>query len=101
MSSPVCGYRGVFDDPENISYANSWRCALKAPAHPLVRLMRCGSCRWPIGDTLTIGEENFWVRSGFARMMWEDCHLWLGRGVPPAVNHSQPLKGGCHGHKRS
>ncbi|OUK85134.1 phage tail protein [Escherichia coli] len=37
------------------------------------------------GDTLTIGEENFWVD----RVSPDDggsCHLWLGRGVPPAVN---------------
>ncbi|MBC0310802.1 hypothetical protein FSF52_024175, partial [Escherichia coli] len=37
------------------------------------------------GDTLTIGEENFWVD----RISPDDggsCHLWLGRGVPPAVN---------------
>ncbi|WP_222149467.1 head-tail joining protein, partial [Escherichia coli] len=37
------------------------------------------------GDTLTIGEENFWVD----RVTPDDggsCHLWLGRGGPPAVN---------------
>lgn len=37
------------------------------------------------GDTLTIGEENFWID----RISPDDggsCHLWLGRGVPPAVN---------------
>ena len=37
------------------------------------------------GDTLTIGEENFWID----RVSPDDggsCHLWLGRGVPPAVN---------------
>ena len=37
------------------------------------------------GDTLTIGEENFWID----RISTDDggsCHLWLGRGVPPAVN---------------
>ena len=55
--------RGVFDDPENISYAGQLRR----------------------GDTLTIGEENFWID----RISPDDggsCHLWLGRGVPPAVN---------------
>ncbi len=36
--------RGVFDDPENISYAGG-ACALKAPARPcLSGLMMCGSC---------------------------------------------------------
>ncbi len=36
--------RGVFDDPENISYAGQG-CALKAPARPcLSGLMMCGSC---------------------------------------------------------
>ncbi len=45
------------------------------------------------GDTLTIGEENFWID----RISPDDggsCHLWLGRGVPPAVNRRR-WKGGC------
>ncbi|EFG1270032.1 phage tail protein, partial [Escherichia coli] len=37
------------------------------------------------GDTLTINGEMFWVD----RVSPDDggsCYLWLGRGVPPAVN---------------
>ncbi|HDP8137807.1 TPA: phage tail protein, partial [Escherichia coli] len=36
------------------------------------------------GDTLTIGEENFWID----RVSPDDggsCHLWLERGAPPAT----------------
>ena len=66
--------RGVFDDPENISYAGQG-----------VRVEVSSPSLFVRGDTLTIGEENFWID----RVSPDDggsCHLWLGRGVPPAVN---------------
>ncbi|WP_137648868.1 head-tail joining protein [Escherichia albertii] len=65
--------RGVFDDPENIGSSPS----LFVRTDDVRQLRR--------GDTLTIGEENFWVD----RVTPDDggsCHLWLGRGGPPAVN---------------
>ena len=75
--------RGVFDDPENISYAGMGvRVEGSSPSlfvrSDAVRLVRRG-------DTLTIGDENFWID----RISPDDggsCHLFLGRGVPPAVN---------------
>ncbi len=77
--------RGVFDDPENISYAGQGvRVEGSSPSLFVRGLM---NRLWQLrrGDTLTIGEENFWVD----RVSPDDggsCHLWLGRGVPPAVN---------------
>ncbi|ENA72571.1 tail attachment protein [Escherichia coli 180200] len=47
-----------------------------------VRTDECGSCGVETPDHR---EENFWID----RVSPDDggsCHLWLGRGVPPAVN---------------
>ena len=75
--------RGVFDDPENISYAGQGVRVEGSSPFLFVRTDDVRQLRR--GDTLTIGEENFWVD----RVSPDDggsCHLWLGRGVPPAVN---------------
>lgn len=75
--------RGVFDDPENISYAGQGVRVEGSSPSLFVRTDDVRQLRR--GDTLTIGEENFWVD----RISPDDggsCHLWLGRGVPPAVN---------------
>ncbi|HAH1252894.1 TPA: phage tail protein [Escherichia coli] len=64
--------RGVFDDPENISYAGQG-----------VRVE--GSSPSLFVRTDEVRQENFWID----RISPDDggsCHLWLGRGVPPAVN---------------
>ena len=75
--------RGVFDDPENISYAGQGVRVEGSSPSLFVRTDDVRQLRR--GDTLTIGEENFWID----RISPDDggsCHLWLGRGVPPAVN---------------
>ncbi len=75
--------RGVFDDPENISYAGQGVRVEGSSPSLFVRTDEVRQLRR--GDTLTIGEENFWID----RVSPDDggsCHLWLGRGVPPAVN---------------
>lgn len=75
--------RGVFDDPENISYAGQGVRVEGSSPSLFVRTDDVRQLRR--GDTLTIGEENFWID----RVSPDDggsCHLWLGRGVPPAVN---------------
>ena len=75
--------RGVFDDPENISYAGQGVRVEGSRPSLFVRTDDVRQLRR--GDTLTIGEENFWID----RISTDDggsCHLWLGRGVPPAVN---------------
>ncbi|EIX7010095.1 head-tail joining protein [Escherichia coli] len=75
--------RGVFDDPENISYAGQGVRVEGSSPSLFVRTDDVRQLRR--GDTLTIGEENFWID----RISTDDggsCHLWLGRGVPPAVN---------------
>ncbi|ECF6045179.1 phage tail protein [Salmonella enterica subsp. salamae] len=74
---------GVFDDPENISYAGPGVRVEGSSPSLFVRTDDVRQLRR--GDTLTIGEENFWID----RVSPDDggsCHLWLGRGVPPAVN---------------
>ena len=74
---------GVFDDPENISYAGPGVRVAGSRQSLFVRTDDVWQLRR--GDTLTIGEENFWID----RVSPDDggsCHLWLGRGVPPAVN---------------
>ncbi|KIU72858.1 head-tail joining protein [Bacillus thuringiensis Sbt003] len=71
------------DDPENISYAGQGVRVEGSSPSLFVRTDEVRQLRR--GDTLTIGEENFWVD----RVSPDDggsCHLWLGRGVPPAVN---------------
>ncbi len=83
--------RGVFDDPENISYAGQGVRVEGSSPSLFVRTDDVRQLRR--GDTLTIGEENFWID----RISPDDggsCHLWLGRGVPPAVNRRR-WKGGC------
>ncbi len=75
--------RGVFDDPENISYAGQGVRVEGSSPSLFVRTDDVRQLRR--GDTLTISEENFWVD----RVTPDDggsCHLWLGRGGPPAVN---------------
>ncbi|HDI3020227.1 TPA: phage tail protein [Cronobacter turicensis] len=75
--------RCVFDDPENISYAGPGVRVEGSSPSLFVRTDDVRQLRR--GDTLTIGEENFWID----RVSPDDggsCHLWLGRGVPPAVN---------------
>ncbi|SPW71893.1 minor capsid protein [Escherichia coli] len=83
VSSPGAVIRGVFDDPENISYAGQGVRVEGSSPSLFVRTDDVRQLRR--GDTLTIGEENFWID----RVSPDDggsCHLWLGRGVPPAVN---------------
>lgn len=75
--------RGVFDDPENISYAGQGVRVEGSSPSLFVRTDDVRQLRR--GDTLTIGEENFWID----RVSPDDggsCYLWLGRGAPPAVN---------------
>ena len=75
--------RGVFDDPEHISYAGQGVRVEGSSPSLFVRTDDVRQLRR--GDTLTIGEENFWVD----RVTPDDggsCHLWLGRGVPPVLN---------------
>ena len=67
--------RGVFDDPENISYAGQGVRVEGSSPSLFVRTDEVRQLRR--GDTLTIGEENFWVD----RVSPDDggsCHLWLG-----------------------
>ncbi|EFN5274906.1 phage tail protein, partial [Escherichia coli] len=69
--------RGVFDDPENISYAGQGVRVEGSSPSLFVRTDDVRQLRR--GDTLTIGEENFWID----RVSPDDggsCHLWLGRG---------------------
>ncbi|EGW8417511.1 phage tail protein [Salmonella enterica] len=75
--------RGVFDDPENISYAGMGVRVEGSSPSLFVRSDAVRQLRR--GDTLTIGDENFWID----RISPNDggsCHLWLGRGMPPAIN---------------
>ncbi|GDT37415.1 phage head-tail adaptor protein [Escherichia coli] len=51
--------RGVFDDPENISYAGQGVRVEGSSPSLFVRTDEVRQLRR--GDTLTIGEENFWV----------------------------------------
>ncbi len=70
--------RGVFDDPENISYAGQGVRVEGSSPSLFVRTDDVRQLRR--GDTLTIGEENFWVD----RISPDDggsCHLWLGRAA--------------------
>ena len=73
--------RGVFDDPENISYAGQGVRVEGSSPSLFVRTDDVRQLRR--GATLPLGEENFWID----RISTDDggsCHLWLGRGVPPA-----------------
>ena len=72
--------RGVFDDPENISYAGQGVRVEGSSPSLFVRTDDVRQLRR--GDTLTIGEENFWID----RVSPDDggsCYLWLNRGQPP------------------
>lgn len=51
--------RGVFDDPENISYAGQGVRVEGSSPSLFVRTDDVRQLRR--GDTLTIGEENFWI----------------------------------------
>ncbi|KDA76773.1 tail attachment domain protein [Escherichia coli 3-073-06_S3_C1] len=71
--------RGVFDDPENISYAGQGVRVEGSSPSLFVRTDDVRQLRR--GDTLTIGEENFWID----RVSPDDggsCYLWLNRGQP-------------------
>ncbi|RXJ97527.1 phage tail protein [Arcobacter sp. CECT 8989] len=76
-------FRVDCDAPSNSSRAGR---ALRGDGSSPFRFVRTEEVRQlRRGDALTIGEENFWV----GRVSPDDggsCHLWLGRGVPPAVN---------------
>ncbi|EFA2728955.1 phage tail protein [Escherichia coli] len=75
--------RGVFDDPENISYAGMGVRVEGSTPSLFVRTDTVRAVRR--GDTLTINGEMFWVD----RVSPDDggsCYLWLNRGQPPAVN---------------
>ncbi|WP_252355947.1 head-tail joining protein [Escherichia coli] len=75
--------RGVFDDPENISYAGQGVRVEGSSPSLFVRTDDVRQLRR--GDTLTINGEMFWVD----RVSPDDggsCYLWLNRGQPPAVN---------------
>ncbi|WP_395762585.1 head-tail joining protein [Escherichia coli] len=79
---PGAVIRGVFDDPENISYAGQGVRVEGSSPSLFVRTDDVRQLRR--GDTLTIGEENFWID----RVSPDDggsCHLWLERGAPPAT----------------
>ncbi len=74
---------GVFEDPENISYAGMGVRVDGSSPSLFVRTDDVRQVRR--GDTLTINGEAFWVD----RLSPDDggsCHLWLCRGQPPAVN---------------
>ncbi|GHL50006.1 hypothetical protein ECZU29_48560 [Escherichia coli] len=85
--------RGVFDDPENISYAGQGVRVEGSSPFLFVRTDDVRQLRR--GDTLTIG-ENFWID----RISPDDggsCHLWLGRAyrLPLTVAAER----GMYGHK--
>lgn len=72
---------GVFDDPENVSYAADGVRVEGASPSLFVETVRIRSLRRM--DTITIFNEPFWVE----RITPDDCgscYVWLGRGVPPA-----------------
>ena len=74
--------RGVFDDPENISYAGQGVRVEGSSPSLFVRTDDVRQLRR--GDTLTIGEENFWID----RVSPDDggsCYLWLNRGQPASL----------------
>ncbi len=88
--------RGVFDDPENISYAGQGVRVEGSSPSLFVRTDEVRQLRR--GDTLTIGEENFWV-DGFRRMMAEVVISGLDGAyrLPLTVAAER----GMYGHKRS
>lgn len=74
---------GIFDDPDSITLAGGGiRLEGSLPslfvsasiAHQLRRL-----------DTLTLGGEAYWV-DRIGPNDCGSCHLWLGKGLPPASN---------------
>lgn len=85
--------RGVFDDPENISYAGQGVRVEGSSPSLFVRTDDVRQLRR--GDTLTIGEENFWID----RMMAEAVISGLGGAyrLPLTVAAGR----GMYGHKRS
>lgn len=75
--------RGVFDDFENISYVGQGVRVEGFSSFLFVRIDEVRQLRR--GDTLIIGEENFWVD----RVSSDDggsCYFWFGRGVSFVVN---------------
>ncbi len=88
--------RGVFDDPENISYAGQGVRVEGSSPSLFVRTDDVRQLRR--GDTLTIGEENFWI-DRIRRMMAEAVISGLGGAyrLPLTVAAER----GMYGHKRS
>lgn len=88
--------RGVFDDPENISYAGQGVRVEGSSPSLFVRTDDVRQLRR--GDTLTIGEENFWI-DRIRRMMVEAVISGLGGAyrLPLTVAAER----GMYGHKRS
>ncbi len=88
--------RGVFDDPENISYAGQGVRVEGSSPSLFVRTDDVRQLRR--GDTLTIGEENFWI-DRISPGDGGSCHLWLGGAyrLPLTVAAER----GMYGHKRS
>ncbi|MDP0873486.1 head-tail joining protein [Klebsiella pneumoniae] len=74
--------RGVFEDPENISFATSGvRVEGSSPVFFVLSTAATGLKRH---DALSINGEAFWID----RVSPDDCgscHLWLERGTPPAT----------------
>src|SRR5699024_12131179 len=82
--------RGVFDDPENISYAGQ---GVRGEGSSPSLFVRTGDVRQlRRGDTLTIGGENVWI-DRVSPDVGGGCHPWRGRGVEPAVSRRR-RKGG-------
>ena len=72
---------GVFDDPENIGYADGG--VRIEGANPSLFVETSSIRHLRRMDTLTIAGEPFWVE----RVTPDDCgscYVWLDRGVPPA-----------------
>lgn len=72
---------GVFDDPENIGYADGGVRIEGASPSLFVETSSIRNLRRM--DIITIADEPFWVE----RITPDDCgscYVWLGRGEPPA-----------------
>ncbi|MDM3447997.1 head-tail joining protein [Citrobacter sp. Cb027] len=74
--------RGVFDDPENVSFAGGGvRVEGTSPVF-FVRMAAVAGLKRH--DALNINGEEFWID----RISPDDCgscHLWLERGRPPTT----------------